>query len=68
MSPFFVTELSLNINMKSTLVRKHLKRLMKYENDFIDRRGNYLFLFDHIDHLQFRRIIDVGAMDHNLAK
>jgi len=61
MSPFFVTELSLNINMKSTLVRKCLKRLMKYERDFIDRRGNYMLLFDHIDHPQFRRIIDVGA-------
>jgi len=61
MSPFFVTELSLNSSMRNPLVHKYLKRLMKYENDFIDKGGNYVLMGDYIHHLQFRRIIDVGA-------
>ena len=47
--------------MRNPLVHKYLKRLMKYENDFIDKGGNYVLMGDYIHHLQFRRIIDVGA-------
>ena len=47
--------------MRDSLKYKRVAQLQNYTNDLLDKQGNYLLLYDYINHISLRRIIDVGA-------